>query len=137
MKTNILFPLTSRSHDLNGKLNIGALMETFYKYWNLSPGTVSKRGHAKFATDRARIMSRAYQYPYPLPKHTDEPKKETTMTDKSVSEGRRRLVFAVPASVAEATEAAAQQDLASISYICRRALLADLRQRGLLTEKVV
>jgi hypothetical protein len=59
------------------------------------------------------------------------------MTDKSVSEGMRRLVFAVPASVAEATEAAAQQDLASISYICRRALLADLRQRGLLTEKVV
>ena len=59
------------------------------------------------------------------------------MTDKSVSEGRRRLVFAVPVSVAEATEAAAQQDLASISYICRRALLADLRQRGLLTEKVV
>jgi hypothetical protein len=59
------------------------------------------------------------------------------MTDKSVSEGMRRLVFAVPVSVAEATEAAAQQDLASISYICRRALLADLRQRGLLTEKVV
>jgi hypothetical protein len=58
------------------------------------------------------------------------------MTDKSVSEGMRRLVFAVPASVAEATEAAAQQDLASISYICRRALVNELKNRGLLFGKV-
>jgi len=57
------------------------------------------------------------------------------MTDKSVSEGMRRLVFAVPASVAEATEVAAQQDLASISYICRRALVNELKSRGLL-EKI-
>jgi hypothetical protein len=58
------------------------------------------------------------------------------MTDKSVSEGTRRLVFAVPASVAEATETAAQQDLTSLSYICRRALVNELRERGLLQEKV-
>jgi len=57
------------------------------------------------------------------------------MTDKSVSQGMRRLVFAVPASVAEATEVAAQQDLASISYICRRALVNELKSRGLL-EKI-
>ena len=57
------------------------------------------------------------------------------MTDKSVSEGMRRLVFAVPASVAEATETAAQRDLTSLSYICRRALVNDLRERGLLQEK--
>jgi hypothetical protein len=56
------------------------------------------------------------------------------MTDKH--EGMRRLVFAVPVSVAEATEAAAQQDLSSISYICRRALVNELRERGLLREKV-
>jgi hypothetical protein len=54
------------------------------------------------------------------------------MTDKSVSEGMRRLVFAVPASVAEATENAAKQDLASVSYVIRRALVNDLRERGLL-----
>ena len=85
MKINILFPLMSRSHDLNGKLNIGALRETFYKYWNLPPGSVSKRGHAKFAVDRARIMSRAYQYPYPLPKQVaDEPKKEIN-DDRQIS----------------------------------------------------
>jgi hypothetical protein len=34
-----------------------------------------------------------------------------------------------------ATEAAAQQDLASISYICRRALVNELKSRGLL-EKI-
>jgi hypothetical protein len=85
MKINISFPLMSRSHNLNGKLNIGALRETFYKYWNLPPGSVSKRGHAKFAVDRARIMSRAYQYPYPLPKQVaDEPKKQIN-DDRQIS----------------------------------------------------
>jgi hypothetical protein len=59
------------------------------------------------------------------------------MTDKSVSEGMRRLVFAVPTSVAEATETAAHQDLASVSYIIRRALVNDLRERGLLEQKIV
>ena len=78
-KTNILFPLMSRSHDLNGKLNIGALRETFYKYWNLPRGTVSgSRSHAKFAADRARIMSRANQY-YRLRK---DAKSELWTTDK-------------------------------------------------------
>jgi len=57
------------------------------------------------------------------------------MTDKSVTEGMRRLAFAVPVSVAQATEAAAQQDLASISYICRRALVNELKSRGL-PEKI-
>ena len=56
------------------------------------------------------------------------------MIDKE-NEGLRRLVFAVPVSVAEATEVAAQQDLASISYICRRALVNELKSRGLL-EKI-
>jgi hypothetical protein len=41
-----------------------------------------------------------------------------------------------PASVAEATELAAQRNLTSLSYICRRALVNDLRERGLLQEKV-
>ena len=58
------------------------------------------------------------------------------MTDNSASSGTRRLVFAVPVSVAEATETAAQQNLSSISYVCRRALVNDLRERGLLPEKV-
>jgi hypothetical protein len=53
------------------------------------------------------------------------------MTAKST----RRLVFAVPVSVAEATETPAQQDLASVSYICRRALVNELKSRGLL-EKI-
>ena len=57
------------------------------------------------------------------------------MIDKE-NEGLRRLVFAVPASVAEATERAAQEDLSSISYICRRALVNALRERGLLESKV-
>jgi hypothetical protein len=57
------------------------------------------------------------------------------MTDKHDNEGVRRLVFAVPASIAEATERAAQEDLSSISYVCRRALVNDLRSRGLLEEK--
>ena len=59
------------------------------------------------------------------------------MSEKSENEGLRRLVFAVPVSVAEATELAAQRDLTSLSYICRRALVNDLRERGLLQEKVV
>ena len=58
------------------------------------------------------------------------------MSDKSTGDGMRRLIFAVPASVAEATELAAQRDLTSLSYICRRALVNDLRERGLLQEKV-
>jgi hypothetical protein len=61
-------------------------------------------------------------------------RRKSNMTDKIESEGMRRLVFAVPESVAEATEVAAQRDLTSLSYICRRALLNDLRQRGLLNE---
>ena len=46
------------------------------------------------------------------------------------------MVVARPASVAEATELAAQRDLTSLSYICRRALVNDLRERGLFQEKV-
>jgi hypothetical protein len=57
------------------------------------------------------------------------------MSDRS-SEGMRGLGFAVPASVAEATETAAQQDLSSISYVFRRALVNELKSRGLLFEKV-
>jgi hypothetical protein len=57
------------------------------------------------------------------------------MTDKT-GEGLKRLVFNVPTAVAEATERAAQEDLSSISYICRRALVNALRERGLLESKV-
>jgi hypothetical protein len=60
-------------------------------------------------------------------------RRKSNMTDKH--EGMRRLVFAVPVSVAEAIEAAAEQELASVSYICRRALLNELKARGLL-EKI-
>jgi len=66
-------------------LNIGALRETFYKYWNLPPGTVSKPRPCEICKDRARIMSRAYQYPYPPSKRvTDEPKKEIN-DDRQIS----------------------------------------------------
>lgn len=40
----------------------------------------------------------------------------------------------MPAEVASAVEAAARKELTSVSYLCRRALVADLRQRGLLEE---
>jgi hypothetical protein len=63
-------------------------------------------------------------------------RRKPNMNDKTESEGMRRLVFAVPASVAEATQVAAQRDLTSLSYICRRALINELRERGLLGEKL-
>jgi len=50
------------------------------------------------------------------------------MTDK---EGMRRFVVTVPTTLAEATETAAQQDLTSVSYIIRRALANELKERGL------
>jgi hypothetical protein len=53
----------------------------------------------------------------------------------SNNEQTKRIVFAVPASIAEAAETAAHQDLASVSYICRRGLVNELKSRGLLQEE--
>jgi hypothetical protein len=47
-------------------------------------------------------------------------------------EGFKRLVFACPNKIAEATELAAKQDLASISHVIRHALVGELKRRGLL-----
>ncbi len=47
----------------------------------------------------------------------------------------RIMAFVVPADITAATKTAAANDLCSMSYICRRALVNDLRERGLLAEK--
>ena len=47
---------------------------------------------------------------------------------------KRIIAFAVPVEMASATRDVAQKDLCSISYVCRRALLRELKERGLLTE---
>jgi hypothetical protein len=51
------------------------------------------------------------------------------------NEGRlKRVVFQAPASLMHAAETAANRDLTTVSYICRRALARDLKERGLLHE---
>jgi hypothetical protein len=57
------------------------------------------------------------------------------MIDK-VNEGMRRVVFQVPAPLVHAAQAAASKDLTTVSYICRKALARDLKERGLLPETV-
>jgi hypothetical protein len=44
----------------------------------------------------------------------------------------RIVAFAVPVELAVAAQAAAANDLCSLSYVMRRALLKDLKERGLL-----
>jgi hypothetical protein len=44
------------------------------------------------------------------------------------------VTFAVPAEIVHAAEKAAQEDLTTVSYICRRALLDALRERGLVPK---
>src|SRR6516164_2512719 len=61
MKTNELFPLISKMA-ASGLSATEALKASFYHYWNLPRGAVSKRGHVNFATHRVRIMSRFHHY---------------------------------------------------------------------------
>jgi hypothetical protein len=61
----------------------------------------------------------------PTPKEGNSMKIETTETKKMVT-------FAVPAEVASAAQAVAAKELTSVSYLCRRSLLNELRQRGML-----
>jgi hypothetical protein len=56
------------------------------------------------------------------------------MTTNDESRSSRIIAFAVPVEIATATQAAAQKDLCSLSYVCRRALLRDLKERGFLPE---
>jgi hypothetical protein len=48
--------------------------------------------------------------------------------------GRRIITFLVPQHVATATEALAAKEFSNISAICRKALVRDLREAGLLVE---
>ena len=57
------------------------------------------------------------------------------MTDAKVcSPGWSRMVFAAPAEIVQATEAAASQDYSSVSQVIRQALAGELKRRGLLAE---
>jgi hypothetical protein len=56
------------------------------------------------------------------------------MTNNDESRSLRIIAFAVPLEMASATRDVAQKSLCSISYVCRRALLRDLKERGLLPE---
>lgn len=50
-------------------------------------------------------------------------------------EARTRMIaFAVPVDLASAAQAGAAKDLTSVSYVCRRALQKDLKERGMLPE---
>ena len=48
----------------------------------------------------------------------------------------KRVVFQVPGSLLAAAQTAASKDLTTVSYICRKALARDLKERGLLPETV-
>src|SRR6516162_1043444 len=91
MKTNISSPLISKmAIRSSGRSSFeAALKESFYQYWNLPRGTASSRGRAnfvkQFAIDCARIMSRAYQYPYPLPKQFTDVSKKEINDDRQIS----------------------------------------------------
>jgi hypothetical protein len=50
---------------------------------------------------------------------------------------RKIMAFAVPIAIASAAEAAAAQDITSVSHVIRRALVRDLRERGLWPERTV
>jgi len=56
------------------------------------------------------------------------------MTNNDESHNKRIIAFAVPVEMASATRDVAQKDLCSISYVCRRALLRDLKERGFQLE---
>ena len=46
----------------------------------------------------------------------------------------KRVVFQAPAELLHGAQQAASRDLTTVSYICRRALARDLKERGLLPE---
>jgi hypothetical protein len=48
---------------------------------------------------------------------------------------RKIMAFAAPAELASAVQAAAAKEMCTSSYICRRALINDLRERGLFPEE--
>jgi|RhiMethySRZTD1v2_1073278.scaffolds.fasta_scaffold570460_3 hypothetical protein len=56
------------------------------------------------------------------------------MTDTDESRSRRIIAFAVPMKVATATKALAAKEYSTLSQVCRRALVRDLKEAGLLTE---
>jgi len=58
------------------------------------------------------------------------------MTDKTEFDDRKIVAVAMPTAIASAAEAAAAQDITSVSHIVRQALMRDLRERGLLPERV-
>jgi hypothetical protein len=59
------------------------------------------------------------------------------MTDAKIcNQGWSRMVFAAPAEIVRAAEAAASQDYSSVSQIIRQALAGELKRRGLLAERV-
>jgi hypothetical protein len=49
---------------------------------------------------------------------------------------KRTIAFAAPASLAHAIKSAASKELCSQSDICRRAVMSDLLERGLLPDSV-
>jgi hypothetical protein len=48
---------------------------------------------------------------------------------------KRMIAFAASASLAQAIKTAAEKEFVSQSDICRRVVIADMRERGLLPEK--
>jgi hypothetical protein len=49
--------------------------------------------------------------------------------------GRRIITFLVAQEVAAATEALAAKEYSNVSAICRKALVRDLKEAGLLAER--
>jgi hypothetical protein len=47
----------------------------------------------------------------------------------------KTVAFAAPEALARAIKTAAEKEFVSQSDICRRAVIADMRERGLLPEK--
>jgi hypothetical protein len=56
-------------------------------------------------------------------------------TNENDNRSSQRLVgFYVPPAIAAATKAAADREMLSMSDICRRALVVELKARGFLTD---
>ena len=55
--------------------------------------------------------------------------------DQTKTEDNKTIAFAAPASLARAIKTAAEKEFVSRSDICRRAVMADMRERGLLPDK--
>jgi hypothetical protein len=61
--------------------------------------------------------------------------KGTHMTDKIETE-LKRVVFQVPRPLLVAAQVAASRDMTTLSYVCRKALAREMKERGLLPETV-